>query len=231
MNESQPKMITQLTEQELLSIGKNDPATAEKVKSIFVQGIEQITYELERINEVLTDFTQRTALLMTIAGLLAFLPPIAGLGSEYLQHFLIWTFPLLLLSLVCFYFSSFRITGLATQIPTAASGTPEELLILKARSVALETIWTRSLALYNNVLEWYRFTSAFVYMYITSLVVNLYLFVFFGRPEPCVSALLLFSLLVLGIWMVLRGQVKSEKGLNFGPAQFNVAAGGSSPDM
>lgn len=226
MNQQQQKMITQLTDQELLQIGQTDSVRAGNIKSVFEQGIEDMKYQLEYINEVLSDFTQRTALLMTIAGLLAFLPPIVGLGSDYIHNFLIWTFPFLILSLVCFYFASPRINALAKQIPTAASGTPEELLILKAKSTALEYIWIRNIKLYDAVLEWYRFTSAFVYLYIASLVVNLYLFVFIGKPDICSSVLLFFSLLVLGIWMVLRYQVKSEKGLNFGPTQFDVATGG-----
>ena len=98
MNQQQQKMITQLTDQELLQIGQNDPVTAGKIKSVFEQGIEQIRYQLEYIRETLSDFTQRTALLMTIAGLLAFLPPFVGFGTDYLLHFLIWTFPFLILS-------------------------------------------------------------------------------------------------------------------------------------
>lgn len=225
MNPQPQKMITHLTDQELLYIGKTDPATAEKIKSVFVQGIEQIKYQLEYIHEMLSDFTQRTALLMTIAGLLAFLPSTAGFGADYLKHFLIWTFPFLISSLICFYFSSPRINALVKQFPTASEGSPEELLVLKSQSTALGHIWARSIKLYDSVLEWYRFTSAFIYLYIASLVVNLYLFVFIGKPDLCVSLLLLFSLLVLGVWMVVRHQAKSQKGVDFGPTQLNIGVG------
>ncbi|MCX6786229.1 MAG: hypothetical protein NTU85_00140 [Candidatus Kaiserbacteria bacterium] len=226
MNQQPSKMISQLTDQEILHIGRNDPVNAGNIRSVFVQGIEQMRYQLDRIEKELSDFTQRTALLMTIAGLLAFLPSVIGLGPDYLSHFLVWTFPFLLLSLACFYFSSPRISALATQIPTAASGTPEELIILKAQSNALEDIWKRSLSLYNHVLEWYRFTSASIYMYITSFAANLYMFVFIGEPNVCSSVLLLFSLFVLGIWMVLRYQVKSERNISYGPVQLEIATGG-----
>ncbi|OHA41136.1 MAG: hypothetical protein A3J31_00210 [Candidatus Taylorbacteria bacterium RIFCSPLOWO2_02_FULL_48_16] len=225
MNQQQQKMITQLTDQELLQIGQNDPVTAGKIKSVFEQGIEQIRYQLEYIRETLSDFTQRTALLMTIAGLLAFLPPFVGFGTDYLRHFLIWTFPFLILSLICFYFSSPRINALIKQFPTAVENSPEELLILKSQSIALGHIWARSIKLYDSVLEWYRFTSAFVYLYITSLIVNFYLFVFIGKPDLCASLLLFFSLLVLGIWMIVHNQAKSQKGLDFGPTQLNIGVG------
>lgn len=226
MNQQQQKMVTQFTDQELLQIGKTDPIKSENIRSVFEKGIEHMKYQLEYINEVLSDFTQRTALLMTIAGLLVFLPTIVELGSDYIHNFLIWTFPFLILSLICFYLASPRINAIAKQIPMAVPGTPEELIVLKAMFTALEYIWIRNIKLYDTVLEWYRFTSAFIYLYIASIVVNLYLFVFIGKPDICSSVLLFFSLLVLGIWMVLRYQAKSEKGLNFGPTQFDITTDG-----
>jgi hypothetical protein len=210
------KEATDFSDGELKLIYETDKSTAQKLRSIYLATFQGFESEINRISLILSDFTQRTSVSMTVSGLISFLPSLIGSNNEYLNHFLIWTFPFLLIAIVCFYFSSTRITSIPTQIPVYPPDTYLELVVLKNKVIAFQNIWKKNYDLYNKVLEWYRATSSFTYSYIISFSVNFYLFTFIGRPEICNSILILLSVLILSTCIFFRGKLQSTKSINYG---------------
>jgi hypothetical protein len=207
-------MLSSLTDEELKQIARDNPVNAKLARELFHKDIVQIKEQRELINQALDGFTQRLGVQMTVAGLMSFLLPLIDFD---VRHFLIWIFPFLILALISFYFSSPRANALATQIPIAIEGSIEELLILKATHSAQETIWKMNKALYDEVLEWYRLTSACTYMYMVSFVVNFYLLVFFGKYGLQQAFPIFVASVSIGVFIFFRHKIKSQKNLNFGP--------------
>jgi hypothetical protein len=224
------KDVTQYTEGELDHIWITNKQLAQNIRDVYVGMITDVEGEHGRLNTTLSDFTQRSSALMTVSGLLAFLPSLIDIHAAYLQYFLIWTFPFLIIAIICFYPSSIRISAFSTQMPTASAGSALELIFLKARVVALQDIWRMNLKHYNKVLEWYRITTAFIYIYIFSFTINFYLFTFLGEPNLCISIIILLSVLVLGSCILFKGKMQSRKGVNYGPTQHEIGIGGGPID-
>lgn len=211
------KNASDFTDEELRLMVGNFDKKVPLIKSIFLQSIEETKYQISLINRAFDSFSQRNATTMTIAGLVSFLPSIVGLEIDYLKNFLIWTFPFLAIALISYYFSSVRPSALATQIPFFPPDSAEELLVLKAHAIANETIWKKYKEVYDSVIEYYRITSAYTYMYLISFTINFYVFVFEGGLSFCKSIFILTITFLVGAWIVLRHKLKSIKNINFGP--------------
>lgn len=222
------KDVIKYTDQEIEEISIKDPQTAISIRSVYSGMKGDLETELSRLSITLSDFTERTAALMAMSGLLTFLPSLINLQTGYLRYFLVWTFPFLFLAIISFYFSSVRVNSFATQMPTAPSGSTLEIIILKHRVIALQDIWRLNLENYNRVLEWYRGSSALLYMFVVSFSINLYFFTFVGKPEVCASSLVTFSVILIGIAIFYRGKMQSKKGVQYGPAEYNIGIGGPS---
>lgn len=195
------KDILSLADEEFEKIIANDPQEALKVRSILSQGINGIQAELDRIQLILSDITQRTSLLLTLAGLFSFLPQVFNFDTEYLKHFLVWTFPFLVFAIIFFYFASIRTNTVITQFPTAAEGTREELITLRIKAIGIQDMWNIFYISYNKTLKYYRYCSSAVYVYLISLVINLYIFTFLTIPDVCFS--LSFFILLCGVLYLL----------------------------
>lgn len=184
-----PKDIRKISTEDLLAIAKKDP---EMVAGVLRNTISTLENQLERIDSSNSDITQRSALLLTVSGLLTFLPTLGNFGIEYLQCFLYTSFPFLILSLYFFYRSSVRAHALLSAIPIAPAGTSMEIVLLRDQGNALEQVWT---AMKNNydteVLPNFRLLSASVYAYVFGFAIDLIYFSFIGFPQ------IWFSLLIL----------------------------------
>lgn len=210
------KTAEQFTELELRDIFTNDPKNAKDIKSIYLEMIEELKSELNTINQALSEFNQRTSILMTISGLLAFLPSLTKTIDGYVEYFLLWTFPFLLMSFIFFYLSSPRITAVKKEMVIPLAGTANELIVLKSKLSAITEIWKMNLVLYDKVLEYYRITNSLLYIYIFSFSINFYIFVFIDKPDTYSSICMTISLVGFAIYLVLRTRLLSKKNIAYG---------------
>lgn len=195
-------------------------------KSLLQQKINFFSSEVEKMDQIFSDFTARTNVLFTVAGLLSLLPAVKGVDASYLDYFLIWSFPFLLASLWTYYRSSLRIQPIIKGMIFAAGGLAAELSNSRNLEAYWSLIWQKYSDHYETVLFWNRITTALIYGYIISLSSNFYFFVFFGSPHVC-TALTLLSLTVIAVIMlILLPILKSEKNISVGHTMVNTNVGG-----
>lgn len=168
--------------------------------------------ELEKIGIILSNQTAGTNVLLTIAGLLSFLPQLLVSNAEYLSYFLIWTFWLLVIAIVSYYPASLRVSSIVKGHPFASTGSPEEAKILNNRTEYLDIVWRKSVENHDSVLLWNSISKSCLYGYFFSLVTNLYVFLLHGTPEFCTSILLLAGSLFISVFLFLFPKFLSIKG-------------------
>lgn len=172
--------------------------------------ITLLNEEIEKIDFYLSNYTDRTSSLFTIAGLLSFLPPIVINNNIYIFYFLEYTLPFLLVALISYIPASFRIQSIIKL--AEISSKPDELIDSTVNVIRLECVWKKSVENYDRVLKWSRFVHGLIYAYVISLVLNFYTFVFFGKPGLCMSlAFLIISCILPTIFFGLT-IFMSEKG-------------------
>lgn len=176
------------------------------------QKIVFFTEELEKIGVFLTNQTAGTGILLTIAGLLSFLPQLLVTNNQYLPSFLSWTFWLLIAAIASYYPASLRVSSIVKGHPFASTGSPLEAEILKNRTEYLDLVWRKSVENHDSVLLWNSISKSLLYAYFFSLVTNLYVFVFHGTPDFCTSISLLIGSLLVAIFLFVFPKMKSIKG-------------------
>lgn len=181
-------------------------------KDIYTQKIIFFNNELEKIGKILSNLTDGTGVLLTIAGLLSFLPPLlTNSGSEHLHLFLLWTFPFILISIATYYPASLRVSSIIKGCPFASIGSDMELDILKSRAQYLELVWKKSVENHDSVLFWNKLTKNLIYAYIFSMVSNFYVLVFYGKPSLCTSVILLVVSCLITTSLLIWQKIKSKK--------------------
>lgn len=183
---------------------------------IYRQKIAFFTEELEKIGVILSNQTAGTGILLTIAGLLSFLPQLLITNNQYLPYFLSWTFWLLVAAIASYYPASLRVTSIVKGHPFASTGSPLETEILKNRTEYLDLVWRKSVENHDSVLLWNSISKSFLYAYFFSLVANLYVFVFHGTPDLCTSISLLIGSLLVATILFVFPRMKSLKGKMIG---------------
>jgi hypothetical protein len=180
-------------------------------KDLYTQKIDFFNEELEKIHTILSDFTNRIGVLLTVAGLLSFLPQLVVTNHEYLTHFLSWTFWILLLSIVIYYPASLRVSSIIKGRSFASSGSDLELKILENRVEHLKLVWERSVEIHDRVVSYNRWSTGLIYAYMVSLTLNFYIFVFYGKPDWCISIIVLIGALLTAFILTELPKNKSEK--------------------
>lgn len=179
---------------------------------IYQQKIVFFNEELEKIGKILSNLTDGTGVILTMAGLLSFLPQLVIMNDFYLPHFLLWTFWLLVIAVITYYPASLRVSSIVKGCPFAATGSNLQTEILKNRTEYLEIVWRKSVENHDSVMFWNSITKSFIYAYVFSLVSNLYIFTYFGTPNLCTSVLLLITALLVAIFLFALPKIKSQKG-------------------
>ena len=179
---------------------------------IYKQKIEFFNEELNKIGRILSDLTDRTGVLLTMAGLLSFLPQLIITNFSYLPHFLFWTFWLLVVAIITYYPASLRVSAIVKGHPFATTGSDLATEILKNRMTYLEIVWKKSVENHDSVIFWNSITKSFIYAYIFSLISNLYIFTYFGTPQFCSSVILLTLSLLIILVLFYYPRLKSQKG-------------------
>ncbi|MBI4225418.1 MAG: hypothetical protein HY617_03735 [Candidatus Sungbacteria bacterium] len=178
---------------------------------IYKQKIAFFNEQLENIRAIQSDQTSRIGVMLTIAGLLSFLPQLIS-NASYLLHFLSWTLWLLAIAIFTYFPASLRISSIVKSHPFASSGSWLETEILKNRTEYLDIVWRITVPNHDSVMVWNNITKSFIYAYIFSVISNLYVFVFHGTPETCVSISILMMSLLIGAGLYIFPLMKSIKG-------------------
>ncbi len=179
---------------------------------IYNQQITFYTLELEKIGKILSDQTSGTDTLLTIVGLLSFLPQLLITNSEYIQSFLTWTFWILVVAIVTYWPASLRVSSIVKGHPFATTGSKLETEILKNVNDYLDIVWRKSVENHDSVLFWNSISKSLLYSYLFSLASNFYVFIFQGTPEFCTSLLLLTISIIIAIFLFWIPKLKSQKG-------------------
>ena len=216
-----PKRVDQLNDNELREIAREGGERARVVRSVLKEGLARIDREMNRINTELSDFTQRDAALMTIAGLLALLPlPQSGDNLNLVRHFFVWVYPFLAIAIVGFFWGSVRMHANAAQLAIGAEGTEEELLILKGETTVAQNIWRTLNKTYERALGAHRVISTSILLYLIAFALHYGLFLFISIPDFYVSLQITVALILIGFLINYRNSRKSRteswNGLNPG---------------
>ena len=68
------KNVIEFSDNELKVIFVDDHKKSQEVKHMYIETIKHARSELDNLKNILSDFTQRTASLLTFAGLIVLLP-------------------------------------------------------------------------------------------------------------------------------------------------------------
>ena len=167
-------------------------------RSIFFQFLRNLQSDIEVLQAYFTDMTARSAVFLTVASLLTFLP--INNDPGLLKHFLIWVFPFLLIGIVCFVLSSIRIQATRQSFNVAVEGTPQELIVLRLEVLARQDLLKRMNDYFNKCTFYYRWMLIFVLMYLLAFVLHYYVYVFYQVPSFWLSMFLTILVADLGIW-------------------------------
>lgn len=183
---------------------------------IYKQKIAFYTLELEKIGKILSDQTAGTGTLLTIVGLLSFLPQLLITNDEYISSFLLWTFWILIMAIGAYWPASLRVSSIVKGHPFAATDSLLETEILKNRTDYLDIVWKISVENHDTVLFWNSACKSLLYAYLFSLTSNFYAFVFYGTPDFCTSLLLLIVSIAIAMLLFWIPKLKSQKGRTIG---------------
>jgi hypothetical protein len=178
---------------------------------IYKQQITFYTLELEKIGKILSEQTTGTGTLLTIVGLLSFLPQLLITNNEYIFFFLLWTFWILILAIAAYWPASLRVSSIVKEHPFTTTGSTLETQILRNKKDYLELVWGKSVENHDTVLFWNSISKSLLYAYLFSLVSNFYVFVFHGTPGFCISLLLLLISLIIAQLIFWIPRTKSQK--------------------
>lgn len=176
------------------------------------QQITFFTQELEKIEKILSNQTAGTGTLLTIVGLLSFLPQLLITNSEYISLFLLWTFWILILAIATYWPASLRVSSIIKGHSFATTGSLLQTEILKNTNDYLDLIWRKSVENHDAVLFWNSVSKSLLYAYLFSLVSNFYVFVFHGIPDFCTSLILLTISIFIALILFWIPRLKSQKG-------------------
>ncbi|MEK7641710.1 MAG: hypothetical protein AAB365_01830 [Patescibacteria group bacterium] len=179
---------------------------------IYKQQIDFYTLELEKIGKILSDQTAGTGTLLTIVGLLSFLPQLLITNNEYISYFLLWTFWILIIAIATYWPASLRVSSIVKGHPFASTGSSLEIEILKNRNDYFDIVWKKSVENHDAVLFWNSVSKSLLYAYLFSLVSNFYVFVFHGTPDFCTSLTLLTISVIIALLLFWIPRMKSQKG-------------------
>lgn len=183
----------------------------ESRRSVFLgKQISVYRDQLDSLERVFTDLTQRNGILLTLAGLLSFLPAPTLRELDYIRDFLLSIFPLLLLGIFFFFLSSKRIFGVRTENHSIfISMNESELLADELR--LLEIIWERKFALFKKTVIYHRLCAISIYLYFIAFITNYYLYIFYFQTiDISLRIITTITLIVLGLWMYLSWKGDSE---------------------
>lgn len=201
MNRAQQnKDIFELSDEEFAAIGDN-PNQSDQIRSMLVDGINEMRYEINRMEKFLDTFLIRGGALMTVGGLISLLPLGINNNSDlFIKHYLIWILPLLLVAIFAFIKSSEGAHTYRTHFNSYSRGATEELLGLRAIAKSTLQIWRELYKKYQRTLHWHKINSIAIFLFLFWYIVNFYLFAFTelaDRERMIESSLLLLLVAIL----------------------------------
>lgn len=173
--------------------------------------------ELKKIERILSDITSGTGVLLTIAGLLSFLPQLIVTDDVidiYTQHFFFWTLWLILIPIISYWRASLRVTSVIKEITFPLDGSQDSQdAYHETKRLVLKKVWCMCLENHDIVMRWNSVTKNFIYVYMFSLISNLYVFVFYGPPKVITSLILLVASIFIGLALIRWTLSKSQRNL------------------
>ena len=182
---------------------------------MYIETIKHARSELDNLKNILSDFTQRTASLLTFAGLIVLLPSLIEYPSVYVFHFLKWTFPFLFISIILFILTSMRKNNTIKSLCIYYPNTIEELLGLKNQAFGFNENYKENYEFYLLIVRGYRLTNFLLYSYIFSFVINFYISIFLRIPNFYQSLYTLMLSLALSTFFVRIGPIFSRKNVSY----------------
>lgn len=166
--------------------------------------------ENSQIQTYLTDFITKEGVLLTIASLFSFLS--FSNDKIILSNFLIWTLPILIFAIVCYFLSTKRFNILQS--------IRRNLNLKLLSDKEINDILKKT---YFNTLKYHTLTDLALVSYFVSFILNYYFYFYFGVINIKISISILIISILFGVWRYLNVKDKSDiKGL--------VATGGPSKE-
>src|SRR3989338_1244148 len=176
------RTLMELSEDEMASL-VNDPLQFEIIRTHLTQALEELRYEVGRIDNVLASIQQSEGTGLTLIGLLSLLVFLVPTSTDVIEVFLIFILPFLLIGIFSFYHSSSRRIMIRENIAVGTTGKLGEILVLRTNTKITEDIFITMMSKFEDVLRWHRWHTLSLKVFTTSFFILLYLRYFYGTPS------------------------------------------------
>lgn len=200
--------ITEYTDDEIRTFARNGGLEAAQIKSVLKQIIINRASGIQRFEAYLSDLTQQSTALLTVAGLFTLLPSLNN--PESIKYFLIWVFPFIFFSIFCFLISSSRAKSYVHDGLIAPEGTEDELVMMKLEVKAIRIVYSKMFEVYMKSLNWYRIMTIFLRIYFLSFIVTYYQLYFFQLFDFRDSIIVISLLSLISILIYLNTKFNSS---------------------
>jgi hypothetical protein len=232
MSLSLPPEIDNLSEQALRAYARENGEKARAIRGLYQTAIGRMNREIDRVDAMLADFTQRGGAMMTAAGLFTIFPFVSISDNFFLlQHFFLWVFPFVLISMVTFIVGSTRVHVRVTAFPTVLEGQAEELISLRDEMRELETAWKLQQEIYGRVLVAQRVSSTALTLYGMAFLIHYTLLIFFGIVLSNAWSAALFFLIAAYGTLHVWGNARHSETKRFGPFSITTTVLGLPPSQ
>ncbi|MCA9323703.1 hypothetical protein KC992_01230 [Candidatus Saccharibacteria bacterium] len=179
---------------------------------------EEISVETERLEKFTDRLLSKLSALMTLAGLISFLPFTVyenSANNAFLKYYLVWSFPLLVASVAC-WIVTFKKSAATTMnsLSVVESSDPEVTLqYLNSRLVMRDQLHKSTHNIYQRTRFYFGLSLSFVLAYLTMFILSFYFFIFYHLPE-FYESLLLFVSVLLWAYIFLDWYKKPKKAVD-----------------
>jgi hypothetical protein len=167
--------------------------------------INEIKYEIGRMESFLRDLSQRGGTLMALSGIISLMPYTFLLDSSlFIRYYVFWIFPFLILAILAFVLSSFRKYTYQNLLkPNGTTNDDQEELI------RMRQIWQETYNNYRESLVWHRISNIATQMFLFDYFLNFYIFAYYEvlNDQPLTY---MATLVVVGILIYVKFQLKSK---------------------
>lgn len=170
-----------------------------------INAINEIKYEIGRMESFLRDLSQRGGILMALSGIISLMPyTFLQDSSLFIRFYVFWIFPFLILAILAFILSSFRKHTYQNLLKPSETtdGSQEEL-------TRMRQIWQETYNNYREALVWHRISHIATQMFLFDYFLNFYIFAYYDvlNDQPLSY---MATLMVVGILIYVKLQLKSK---------------------
>jgi hypothetical protein len=161
----------------------SDDTEEQRLLKIIKWGIEEMRYEIGRIEQFLGDLSTRSASLITASGLISLLPFFQD-SKHFFNYYVVYIFPFLAMGIFFYILAQRRSYVYKTLFSSPNFAYSNELQVLQSYSKATNDIWDSVHKDYQRSLILHNISSIFILCFLLGYILNFYSLFFNALPTP-----------------------------------------------